>query len=416
MTGKDGSLTVLIAEDSPTQAEQLRHLLEERGYAVTVASDGKKALEAARSHKPTLIISDIVMPEMDGYELCRAIKGDRVLQDVPVIILTVLSSMQEIANSLECGADHFVRKPYDSANLLSRIDYILSNRELRKGRRAQMGLEIYLAGKKHFITSEREQILDLLLSSYEEAIRVNEELKLRAAQLEAANRELESFSYSVSHDLRSPLRAIDGFSRILEESCADRLEDEDRRVLRTIRDSARRMNQLVDDLLRLSQVARVPLHVRKIDMVALAREAVEELRAASAPVACIVQPLPGARGDPSLIRQVWINLLSNAIKYSAGREDPVVQVSGHAEGGESVYCVKDNGAGFDMRHYAKLFGVFQRLHSAEEFAGTGIGLSIVQRVVSRHGGRVWAEGKVDAGASFCFALPREGGAADGARE
>ncbi len=416
------AVEILVAEDSATQAAQLSHLLEERGYTATIASNGKQALEAARNRKPTLIISDIVMPEMDGYALCKAMKTDAGLRDVPVILVTSLSSIQDIAMGLECGADNFIRKPYDPGNLLSRIDYILSNRELRASASTRSGLEIYLGGKKHLITAQREQILDLLVSSYEEAIQVNEALKLRetevralnadlerrAAQLEAANKELESFSYSVSHDLRSPLRAIDGFSTMLEEDYAHRLDDEGRRVLATIRESAQRMGQLIEDLLQLSRLGRKPMSAGDIDMTALAAEALKELQAgAPTPARCMIEPLPAARCDPSLLRQVWINLLSNAIKYSARREGPVIRVSGYPEGAENVYCVADNGAGFDMRYYDKLFGVFQRLHGSEQFSGTGVGLAIVQRVVARHGGRVWAKGKVNEGASFYFALPRE---------
>lgn len=413
-----GGVSVLVAEDSRTQAEQLKDLLETRGYVVVVASDGEQALEAARRGKPTLVITDIVMPGMDGYALCRALKSDPALKDVPVIMLTALSNMQEIAKSLECGADNFIRKPYEPANLLSRIDYILSNRALRSERRTRMGLEIQFGGKKHLITSEREQILDLLVSSYEEAVQANEGLKLkerevsglnevlrlRAAELETANQELESFAYSVSHDLRSPLRAIGGFSQILQDSCGERLDDEERRLLARIRDNVNKMAQLIEDLLRLSQVGRAPLAVQELDMAALARGALDELQPGSN-ATCVIEPLPAAWGDASLIRQVWVNLLSNALKYSSGRDEPVVEVSGRAESGAIVYRVKDNGAGFDMKYYDKLFGVFQRLHSGDEFPGTGIGLSIVQRVIARHGGRVWAEGKVDGGAAFSFSLP-----------
>lgn len=421
--GPNEAIEVLVAEDSATQAEQLRNLLGERGYTVTIASNGKQALEAARKSRPTLIISDIMMPEMNGYAFCKAVKNDPGLRDVPVILVTSLSSIQDIAMGLECGADNFIRKPYDPRNLLCRIDYILSNRELRASGTPRAGLEIYLGGRKHFITAEREQILDLLVSSYEEAIQVNEELKLRekevrglnadlqrrAAQLEAANKELESFSYSISHDLRTPLRAIDGFSGMLEEAYADRLDDEGRRFLATIRGSALRMSQLIEDLLQLSRLGRKPICTADVEMTSLAAEALKELQASGleAPARCTIEPLPSVRCDPSLVRQVWINLISNAIKYSGGRRDSVVHVSGYAERAENVYCVEDNGVGFDMKYYDKLFGVFQRLHGTGQFPGTGVGLAIVQRVVVRHGGRVWAKGKVNKGACFYFALPRE---------
>jgi signal transduction histidine kinase len=232
------------------------------------------------------------------------------------------------------------------------------------------------------------------------------QVRARTAELEAANRELEAFSYSVSHDLRAPLRAVDGFGRMLEEDHAGRLDGEGRRLLGVVRESSRAMGRLIDDLLAFSRLAREPLARRDVDMRALANGALEELRR-DWPGDVELGALPAARADPALLRQAWLNLLANALKYSGKRERPAVQVGGKSEGGECVYWVRDNGVGFDMRYADKLFRVFQRLHSAEEFPGTGVGLAIVQRVVNRHGGRVWAEGAPDAGACFYFALPRE---------
>jgi signal transduction histidine kinase len=418
------AVTILVAEDSPTQAEQLRHLLQARGFAVSLAPNGRLALESARRSPPTLVISDIVMPEMDGYALCRALKADPDLRDVPVVLVTALSGVQDIAQSLEAGADNLIRKPYDPDNLLARVEYILANRELRRERRAGVGLQIVLGGRRHFITSEREQILDLLVSSFEEAVRVNGELARRekevselnarlaqhAAELEAANRELESFSYSVSHDLRAPLRAVSGFSRILAEDYGGALDGEGRRLVQTIRQGAARMEQLIEDLLELSRVGRTQLARRPIDMTAIVRRSLAELQAAgeARPERCVLEPLPEAWGDPQLVEQVWANLLSNAFKYSSVRAEPLVRVSGRSAGGASYYSVADNGVGFDPRHGEKLFRVFQRLHGEDEFPGTGVGLAIVQRIVARHGGRVWAEARLDEGATFHFMLPDQG--------
>ena len=228
----------------------------------------------------------------------------------------------------------------------------------------------------------------------------------RTAELEAVNKELASFSYSVSHDLRAPLRAVDGYARMLEEDSAGRLDDEGRRLLKVIRDSSSRMGTLIDDLLAFSRLGRQPMARHSLDMVGLVREVVEELRGAYGAATIEVAELPPASGDRSLLKQVWLNLVGNALKYSAKKDAPRVEIGGQAEGEEIVYCVRDNGAGFDMRYASKLYGVFQRLHAQEDFAGTGVGLAIVQRVVSRHGGRVWAEGKAGEGASFWFSLPR----------
>jgi len=229
----------------------------------------------------------------------------------------------------------------------------------------------------------------------------------RTAELEAVNKELSSFSYSVSHDLRAPLRAVDGYARMLEEDYAARLDEEGRRLLGVIRQSAGRMGLLIDDLLAFSRLSRQPIVRQTVDSGALVREVLGEVRGDSKADVEIGE-LQTAQGDRALLKQVWVNLVSNALKYSSKREGARVEIGSQVEGEENIYWVRDNGAGFDMRYAAKLFGVFQRLHSNEEFVGTGVGLAIVQRVVTRHGGRVWAEGKPGEGACFSFSLPRHG--------
>ena len=247
----------------------------------------------------------------------------------------------------------------------------------------------------------------------EEIQRLNAELEQRVlhrtAQLQAANKELEAFSYSVSHDLRAPLRAIDGYARILVEDHASRLDAEGRRLLDVVCREARRMGQLIDDLLEFSRLGRREMTRGEFDMATQARTVFEELRGRQPerPVQAHFQPLPPICGDQALMRQVWVNLLSNALKYTQGRASTVIEVGSQSQNGVIIYHVKDNGAGFDMRYVAKLFGVFQRLHRAEEFEGTGVGLALVQRIIHRHGGRVWAEGEVGKGATFYFALPNQ---------
>lgn len=233
----------------------------------------------------------------------------------------------------------------------------------------------------------------------------------RTAQLEAANKELESFSYSVSHDLRAPLRALDGYSRILIEDYGPVLDAEGQRVCGIISDSARDMGKLIDDLLSFSRIGRSAIKPSTVDMATLARSIFFELttEAERQRIDFRVDPLPPAMVDPALVRHVWTNLISNAVKFSANRPQAEIRVSAapHADG--VAYAVRDNGAGFDMQYANKLFGVFQRLHSAREFEGTGVGLAIVQRIVSRHGGRIWAQSTVDNGAEFHFTLPAAAG-------
>jgi signal transduction histidine kinase len=227
----------------------------------------------------------------------------------------------------------------------------------------------------------------------------------KSAELDAANKELDAFSYSISHDLRAPLRKVDGYAQMLEEDYQGRLDDEGRRLIGMVRSGSAQMRQLIEDMLEFSRFSRSKLVKAPIDMAALVGEALAQVRGDSRARAQLGELAP-ADGDRALLKQVWLNLLSNALKYSGKRDAPVVEVSSKVEGDEIVYWVRDNGAGFDMRYAQKLFGVFQRLHRPEEFPGTGVGLAIVQRVVTRHGGRVWAEGRLGEGACFFFTLPR----------
>ena len=235
------------------------------------------------------------------------------------------------------------------------------------------------------------------------------EVRLREEQLEAANRELESFSYTVSHDLKAPLRAIDGYSRMLSKKYGSALDEEAARILNVIRDNTEKMGVLIDDLLSFSRVLRNSMTLSEIDMDALVSEVWDDIRAANPERQLefrVAKLLPGF-GDRTLIRQVLFNLISNAVKFTRNRAPGIIEMSSTVESGEVVYCLKDNGVGFDMAYCERLFGVFKRLHGDQEYEGTGVGLAIVQRIVKRHGGRAWAEGKVDKGAAFCFSLPRK---------
>jgi PAS domain S-box-containing protein len=248
----------------------------------------------------------------------------------------------------------------------------------------------------------------------EEKIRqLNNELEQRViertAQLEAANKELEAFTYSVSHDLRAPLRAVDGFSKIVLEDYGPQLPQGCRQDLQTIRNGAQRMGELIDDLLAFSRLSRLPLSKQAVDTGKLVRGALEELNCQQngRRIEFRVASLPPCHADPALLKQVWVNLLSNALKYTGKCEAAVVEIGCATENGRNVWFVRDNGTGFDMKYAHKLFGVFQRLHRAEDYEGTGVGLAIVQRIIHRHGGRVWAESGVNRGATFYFTLEGE---------
>jgi two-component system sensor histidine kinase/response regulator len=454
---------ILIAEDSQTQAERLRHCLSTRGYAVTVTKNGKQALAAARARKPAMVITDVVMPEMDGYTLCKEIKSSPALNDVPVVLLTSLSSAQDIMRGLECGADSFVRKPYDDTYLISRVEYILTNVELRKSERLQVGVRLQFGGQSHLITAEKQQILDLLISTYEGAVQINEELEVkqqelleaketlearvavrttelaranerlqielterkraedqvkelnrdlehrvaeRTAQLGVANKDMEAFSYSVSHDLRAPLRHIDGFARILMEDHRLELTPEAQQHLNYIHEGTQKMGSMIADLFNLARLDRRSMAFEVTSLNLLVDSVVQELKEETAEreIEWHVGLLSTVKCDPGLLRQVFANLLSNAVKYTRPRGRAVIEIGETTIEGQTVFFVRDNGAGFDPRYAAKLFGVFQRLHTDQEFEGTGIGLATVERIIRKHGGRVWAEAETDKGATFYFNL------------
>jgi len=227
-------------------------------------------------------------------------------------------------------------------------------------------------------------------------------------ELEAANKELEGFSYSVSHDLRAPLRGIAGFAQLLVSAPKDKIEQDGQRWLGIIQSETQRMGRLIDELLNFSRLGRQQITLISLDMTSLAKTVFEELTAhqTERKPQLELKPLPPARGDPTLMRQVFVNLLSNAIKFSRNRENPVIEIGFESDAEENRYYVKDNGAGFDPRYAHKLFGVFQRLHHEDEFEGTGVGLALVQRILHRHGGRIWAEAKLNEGATFYFTLPK----------
>lgn len=361
---------LLIVDDEAAQLRALCDTLRLEGYDTQGFGSGQQALDILRPDQFDLLLTDLMMPGMDGITLIDAAK--KIDPSIGAIVMTGHGTIDTAVRAMQGGALDYILKPFKLNVILPIITRALDVQRLRRE-----NAELHLREKQ------------------------------RSAELAAAYQDLESFSYSISHDLRAPLRSMDGFAAILESDFAAQLGDEGRRILGIIRAGSQKMDELIVSLLEFSRAGRSALQFDRVDMTLLADAAANEVRALyTGPEPQIdIADLPAVQADPVVIRQVWCNLIGNALKYSAKRATPKISVSGRIDDGEAIYQVEDNGAGFDMRYADKLFGVFQRLHRSEEFAGTGVGLAIVQRIIARHGGRIWAKGSPDAGACFQFALP-----------
>jgi two-component system NtrC family sensor kinase len=383
-----GPKKILAVDDSETYLRELADALRADGYEVILARSGEEALELLAVQPVDCILLDLLMPGIGGKETCRRIKSVPVMRDIPIVMLTAVDDRASMIQGLGAGADDYIAKSSDFDLLRARV--------LAQIRRKQFEDENRLI---------REQLLRSELEAVEAqtARKIAEARAAMVEELEMKNRELETFSYSVAHDLRAPLRSIDGFSQALLEDCGDRLDDEGKLYLRYVRESAQDMAVLIDGLLSLARVARSELQREPVDLTGLARTVFGQLRK-TAPDRAVTTVVADelVAGDPGLLRVVLENLLGNAWKFTAKRAASRIEFGVIAGGGSPTYFVRDDGAGFDMTYAGKLFGVFQRLHATHEFEGTGIGLATVQRIISRHGGRVWAEGEVDRGATFYF--------------
>jgi PAS domain S-box-containing protein len=489
---------ILIVDDKVNNIYALEQILSQPDRELISVTNGNEALKVALNNEIDLIILDVQMPGMDGFEVAQILKSNKRTRITPIIFVSAeLKENKFVLKGFEEGAIDYLYKPLDPDITEAKVSVLLQlQRQQKELIEKNLALEKYellinnsadliciinpatlqfvevnnasrgLVGYKseelkgnpmtdYLVEEDREKVKQLSkemrdMFSFEagmhtcdgvrrhfswnivfkyglwfanarditnqqqaemEIKQLNTNLQRNVAQLELTNKELESFSYSVSHDLRAPLRSINGYSQIIQEEHVNQLGEEPKRLFTIIRNNAKKMGMLIDDLLEFArmgrkEVARVAIDFHKLTEPIIA----DQTQAAKAPVKVSVKELLPAHGDPVLLSQVFINLISNAIKYSSKSTAPAVEIGSYEKEDVNVYYVKDNGAGFDMSYAHKLFGVFQRLHSQNEFEGTGVGLAIVQRIVVKHGGRVWAEGKEGEGATFYFSLPKSIGA------
>jgi len=367
--GHEQTMKVLICEDNDELSQYIISLLH-GSCQIKRAKDGEEGIHLVREWSPDLVLTDLMMSKKDGIAVCTEIKNNPRTSKTVVILLTALTHRNAMMKGWEAKADEYLFKPFHPEELVVRVKSFFS------------------------IITERRQAERLL------------EEKNR--ELEYSNKELDAFSYSVSHDLRAPLRSIDGYTRVLKEDHEKELSEAGKSVLTTILANTRRMGRLIDDLLNFSHLNKKELIKVPIDMNSLVNETINEfalLDPKTRNVEFQIQNLEETMGDRNMIKQVWTNLISNAIKYSSKTDKPVVDIRCTIENGYATYSVKDNGVGFDMNYHKKLFGVFQRLHKSTEFEGTGVGLAIVSRIIAKHDGKVWAEGRLNEGATFYFSIP-----------
>ena len=438
---KPEEFEILIVEDSPTQAERLRRLIQSKSYKVRVAANGKLALALLREHPPQLVLSDIIMPEMDGYALCRAIKEDEALRHIPVILVTALNDAKDIIRGIECGADNFIRKPYAEDYLLSRIGHMLLNQKLRESPDTG-GIALYLGEQKHFIHAGRQQILDLLISTYEQAVQVNAELQQRerqvielnmrlahhAAELETTNHEIarknlelaeasrmkSAFIANMSHELRTPLNAIIGFTGALLMKLPGPLTPDQDKQLTTIRTSARHLLSLINDMLDVAKIeaGKVTLAVERVQCQDLITQTADTLRqlAAQKGLSLLVE-LPAqpvvVDTDKRALTQIVINLVNNAIKFTDAGSVKVM-LAQKMEGGElvTVISVADTGTGIKPEDQPKLFQAFSQLDSTStrHAEGAGLGLYLCQNLANLLGGKLSFTSEFGVGSVFSLTL------------
>lgn len=350
---------ILLVDDTPEHIDASVAVLRQNNYKIRIATKGPTALKLIEQHKPDLILLDVYMPEMDGFEVCKEIKGNAELESIPIIFLTASNDEDSIRKGFELGAQDYVIKPFHSSELLARVNTHIK-------------------------------------------------LKQQTEHLQHANRELDSFCYTISHDLKAPLLSMNKLIDFFEADYKSKMDKDGHELLGTIREKSAEVINIIDHLLEFSKMCELQMFKQPVDLKQLFIEVYSELmnNGSKRQVDFNVYPLPVIIGDPVMIKLLITNILSNALKYTRNRKLACIEVRSSENDIEQIVSVHDNGVGFNMEYSSRLFGVFQRLHSQTEFEGSGIGLAICQRIIERHNGTVWLTGEEDKGATFYFTVPK----------